>query len=178
MLSNCGIEDSWESIGQQGDQTSQSYRKSTLNIHWKDWWWSWSSNTLATWCEEPTHCKTPWCWGRLKSGGEGDNKEWDGWMASLGMSLSKLWEMTKDRKARHAAVRGVTKSWTQLNDWPILSYVTYKVQKQKLEPTWSNARVWAFNADGQPYAIDCWARGARLSFSHPRIASICLSFLP
>ena len=34
----------------QGDQTSQSWRKSTLNIHWKDWWWSWSSNVLATWC--------------------------------------------------------------------------------------------------------------------------------
>ena len=43
------------SLGQQGDQTSQSWRKSTLNIHWKDWCWSWSSNTLATWCEEPIH---------------------------------------------------------------------------------------------------------------------------
>ena len=38
MLLNCGIgEDSWESLGQQGDQTSQSQRKSVLNIHWKDW---------------------------------------------------------------------------------------------------------------------------------------------
>ena len=36
-------------------------KKSTLNIHWKDWCWSWSPNTLATWCEEPTHCKRPWC---------------------------------------------------------------------------------------------------------------------
>ena len=36
--------------------------KSTLNIHWKDWYWSWSSNTLATWCEESTHWKRPWCW--------------------------------------------------------------------------------------------------------------------
>ena len=37
MLSNCGaLEDSWESLGQQGDKTSQSYRKSTLNILWKD----------------------------------------------------------------------------------------------------------------------------------------------
>ena len=39
-------------------------------------------NTLATWCEEPTHLKRPWCWERLKSGGEGDNRGWDGWMAS------------------------------------------------------------------------------------------------
>ena len=44
--------------------------------------WSWSSNTLATWCEEPTHWKRTWCWERLKAGGEGDDKGWDGWMAS------------------------------------------------------------------------------------------------
>ena len=36
-----------KSLGLQ-DQTSQSWRISTLNIHWKDWCWSWSSNTLAT----------------------------------------------------------------------------------------------------------------------------------
>ena len=70
MLSNCGAgEDSWESLGQQGDQTSQSYRKSTLNLHWKDW--CWSSNTLATWCEELTHWKRLWCCKRLKAKGEG-----------------------------------------------------------------------------------------------------------
>ena len=49
--------------------------------HWKDWCWSWSSNTLATWCEELTHLKRPWCWKRLKAG-EGDNRGWDGWMVS------------------------------------------------------------------------------------------------
>ena len=58
-------------------------RKSVLNIHWKDWCWSWNSNTLATWCEEVTYWKRPWCWERLKTGGEGDDRGWDGWMASL-----------------------------------------------------------------------------------------------
>ena len=48
-------------------------------IHWKDWYWS--SNTLATWCKVLTHLKRPWCWERLKVG-EGDNRGWDGWMAS------------------------------------------------------------------------------------------------
>ena len=52
------------------------------NIHWKDWCWSWSSNTLATWCEKPIHWKRPWCWERLKTGREGDNRRWDDWMAS------------------------------------------------------------------------------------------------
>ena len=41
-----------------------------------------SSNTLATWCEELTQWKIPWCWERLKAGGEGENRGWDGWMAS------------------------------------------------------------------------------------------------
>ena len=39
-------------------------------------------NTLATWCEELTHWKRPWCWEGLTAGGEGDNRGWDGWMAS------------------------------------------------------------------------------------------------
>ena len=39
--------------------------------------------SLATWCEDLTHWKRPWCWERLKAGGEGHNKGWDGWMASL-----------------------------------------------------------------------------------------------
>ena len=40
-----------------------------------------NSNTLATWCEELTHLKRPWCWETLRAG-EGDNRGWDGWMAS------------------------------------------------------------------------------------------------
>ena len=71
-----------ESIGLQGDPTSPSQRKSVLNIHWKDWCWSRNCNTLATWCEELTQWKRPWCWERLKMGGEGDDRGWDGWMAS------------------------------------------------------------------------------------------------
>ena len=55
----------------------------SFNIHWKDWCWSWNSNTLAIWCEELTPWKKPWCWERLKAGGEGDNRGWDGWMVSL-----------------------------------------------------------------------------------------------
>ena len=66
------LEKTLESLGLQGDQTSQSYRKSTVNIYWKDWCWSWSSSTLATWCEEPTHKKWPWCWERLRAREGGD----------------------------------------------------------------------------------------------------------
>ena len=49
-------------------------KESILNIHWHDWRWSWNSSSLATWCEEPTHWRRPWCWERLKAGGEGDDR--------------------------------------------------------------------------------------------------------
>ena len=84
MLLNCGVgEDSWESLGLQGDPISPSQRKSVLNIHWKDWCWSWNSNTFATWCEGLTHLNRPWCRERLRAGGEGDDRGWDGSTASL-----------------------------------------------------------------------------------------------
>ena len=84
MLLNCGVgEDSWGSLELQEDPASPSQRKSVLNIHWKDWCCSWNSNTLATWCKELIHLQRPWCWERLKVGGEGGDRGWDGWMASL-----------------------------------------------------------------------------------------------
>ena len=62
MLLNCGVgEDSWETFQLQGVPTCPSWRKSILNIHWKNWCWSWNSNTLATWYEVLTYFKKrPW----------------------------------------------------------------------------------------------------------------------
>ena len=55
---------------------------SVLGVHWKDWCWSWNSSTLAIWCKELTHLKRPWCRERLRAGGEGNDRGWDGWMVS------------------------------------------------------------------------------------------------
>ena len=84
MLLNCGVrEDSWESLGLQGDPSSSFWRRSALGFLWKEWCWSWNSSTLATSCEEFTHWKRLWCWEGLGAGGEGDNRGWDGCTASL-----------------------------------------------------------------------------------------------
>ena len=42
----------------------------------------WAFSLLGTWCEELTHWKRPRCWERLRAGGEGDDRGWDGWIAS------------------------------------------------------------------------------------------------
>ena len=94
-----------------------SKRKSILNIHWSNW--CWSSNTSATWCEQPTYWKRPWCWERLRLERRGWQKiRWlDGITDSTDMSLSKLQKIVKDRESCWAVVHGVAKSSTLFSDW-------------------------------------------------------------
>ena len=124
----CGVEHSWTSLGLQGDPTSQSLRKSVLNIHWKDWCWSWNSNTLATWCEELTHLRRPWCWERLKAGGEGDDRGWDGWMVSptwLTCVLARSgswWKMGKSDMLQSMGSQRVRHDWATELNWNVTFY--------------------------------------------------------
>ena len=102
-----------------------------LNIHWKDWCWSWSSNTLATWWEEPTHWKRPWCW--LRARGEGGDRGWDGWHHRLnGQEFEQTPGDIKDREAWCAAVHGVLKNRTRLSDWT----TTVSTLTPRAESTW------------------------------------------
>ena len=126
MLLNCGVgEDSWESLGLQGVQP----------VHPKgDQPWVFTGRndakveTPVLW---PPHVKS-WltgkdsCWEGLRAGGEGDDRGWDGWMASptrwiwVWVNSGSWWCV--DREAWCAAVHGVTESWTQLSDWTELNW--------------------------------------------------------
>ena len=105
--------------------TQSILKEINSNVHWKNWWWSWNSNTLATWCEELTHWKRPWCWERLKAGREGDDRGWDGWMASLTQwtwvwaSFGSWWWTGKPGVLPSMVLQKVRHEWmTELNWMP------------------------------------------------------------
>ena len=85
MLLNCDVgEGSWESLGLQGDPTFPFHSQGDQS-------WVFFGKTddkaetpvfLATSCKELTHWRRLWCWEGLGAGGEGDDRGWDGWMAS------------------------------------------------------------------------------------------------
>ena len=123
---NCGVgEDSWESLGLQGDPTSPFWRRSALGFLWKDWCWSWNSSTLATSCDGLTHWKRLWCWEGLGAEGEGDDRGWDGWMASLSqwtwvwVNSGRWWwtgrpgvlRFMGSQRVRHYWVTGLNWTW-------------------------------------------------------------------
>ena len=94
----------------------------SLNIQWKDRCWTWNSNTLATWCEELTHLKRPWYWERLRAG-EGDDRGWDGWMASLTQwpwvwVNSRSWRWTgRPSMLRSVGSQSVGNDWVAELNW-------------------------------------------------------------
>ena len=130
MLWNCGVrEDSWESLGLQGDPTSPFWRRSTLGFLWKEWCWSWNSSILATSCEELTHWKRLWCWEGLGAGGERDDRGWDGWMASrtrrswVWVNSGRWWWTGRPGVLRFTGSQRVGHNWaTELNwtDGPVV----------------------------------------------------------
>ena len=108
-------------------------------MHWQDWCWSWNSNTLATWWEGLTHLKRPWCWERLKVGEEGEDRGWNGWMASPTQatwvrinSWSWWWTGMPDVLQSMGSQR-VRHDWTTELNWTEITF-----RKEPEQNTWEN----------------------------------------
>ena len=114
--------------------------------------WLESPNTLATSCKELTHWKRPWCWEGLEAGGEGDDRGWDGWMASL-----TRW------------------TWVWVNSWSwwltggpgMLRFMGL----QRVRHDWATELNWAEDAFGV-VVLRQHPTGILLSFAHCKIISV------
>ena len=100
---------------------------------------------LATCWEAPTHLKRPWCWERLKAG-EGDDRGWDGWMASSTWWSrvwvgSRIWWWT------------VAKSWTRLSDFTF-TFHFHALEKEMA--THSSILAWRIPGTGEPHGLRLW----------------------
>ena len=112
--------------------------RSVLGVHWKDWCWHWNFNTLATWCEELTHWKRPWWWERLRAG-EGNDRGWDGWVASLTqwtwvwVDSGSWWWTGRPGVLQFMGWQRVGHDWvTGLIDWAQILSELRKMQKKKI----------------------------------------------
>ena len=105
-------------------------RRSALGFLWREWCWSWNSSTLATSCEELTHWKRLWCWEGLRAGGEGDDRGWDGWMASptrwtwVWVNSGRWWWTWRPGVLRFMESQRVGQDWVNELNWTELKDIS------------------------------------------------------
>ena len=114
-------------------------------FHWKDWCWSWNSNTSANSCEELTLWQRLWCWEVLGAGGEGEDRGWDGWMASPTRRIwiwvnSGSWWWT-GRPGMLQFLRSQSRTW--LSNWSELNWTWNLVLMSMNSAMPSGHEIWA-----------------------------------
>ena len=166
MRLNCGVgEDSWESLGLQGNPTSQSSRKSFLNIHWKDWCWSWSSNTLATWWEELTPWKRPNSWKDWRQKEKRTTEdEMVGWHYQLdGHEFEQDLGAGEGQGSLVCYSPWVAKHWTWQSNWTKL--MVFPVVMYRCE-SWTRKKAEHWRIDA--FKLRCWRRLLRVPWTARR----------
>ena len=117
---------------------------------------SWNSNTLATSCKELTHWKRPWCWEGLGAGGEGDNRGWDGWMASstrwtwVWVNSRSWWWTGRSGVLHFMGLQRVRHDWATKLNWMVFPVVTYGCESWTIKKA-ECQRIEAFE-------LQCWRR--------------------
>ena len=111
---------------------------------------------LATWCEQLTHLKRPWCWERLNAGGEGDNRGWNGWMASptqwawAWVNSRSWWRTGRPGMLQSMGSQRVGYNWvTELNLWSwacplIFSWEMCDDSKENAGNAWKISPKWIY----------------------------------
>ena len=138
MLWNCGVgEDSWESLGLQGDPTSPSRRRSVLGVHWKDWCWSWTPVLWVPHAKSWLIGKDPDAgrdWGQEEKGMTED--EMAGWHRQLdGHEFEYTPGVCDGQGGLACCIHRVAKSRTRLSDWTEVNWsfllwtLLYKIPK-------------------------------------------------
>ena len=95
---------------------------------------------LATWCEDVTHLKRPWCWEGLRAGGEGDDRAWDGWMASptqwtwVWVDSGSWWWAWRPGVLQFMGSRRVRHDWAAELNWTMTPHIVSKEEIMNLEP--------------------------------------------
>ena len=101
----------------------------------------------STSCEELTHWKRPWCWEGLGAGGEGDDKGWDGWMASLTrwtwvwVNSGSWWWTGRPGMLRCMGSQRVRHDWATELNWTESKIINTKTPKKNLFQIWKHQQV-------------------------------------
>ena len=126
---SCIGEDSWESPWTARISNQSILKEISPEYSLEGRCWSWSSNNLAAWCRELIHWKRPWFWEILKVG-EGDNRRWDGWMASLTQgtwvwaSSGSSWWTGKPGMLQSMVSQRVRHNWATELGWTDANIIT------------------------------------------------------
>ena len=158
MLLNCGVgEDSWESLGLQGDPTSPFWRRSVLGVLWKEWCESWNSSILANSCKELTHWKRLWCWEGLGAGGQGNDRGWDGWMASrtqwtwIWVISGRWWWTGRPGMLRFMGSQRVGRDWVTELNWTMHGVLLPRIFLLSLSSTEDEMVEWHHQLNGHEF---------------------------